>query len=157
MRHVLVISLIASAIAATGCTAEQPHLFVRATGEDLGASLGGGLALSEQLHGVVNFTLPVAIFFGTNSFQCMGGGSDAVMDLVGHDPRETRFVAPDGTVAVRGRQRTIDAMSRWALINGDETCEMLGALRTVTGPEYAAEAGCSSNARTYPLEELEIR
>ena len=157
MRHVLVISLIASAAAATSCTAEQPHLFVRNTGEDLGASLGGGLALSEQFKGVVNFTLPVAVFFSFNSFNCMGGGGDTVMDLDGHDPRETRYIAPDGTVAVRGRQRTIDALSRWSLKNGDEACEILGGLRTVTGPEYAAEAGCSSNARTYPLEELEIR
>ena len=157
MRHVLVISLIASAIAATGCTAEQPHLFVKNTGEDLGSSLGGGIALSEQLHGVVNFTLPVAVYFGTNSFRCMGGGSDAVMDLDGHDPRETRYIGPDGVIAVRGRTRTIDAMVRWSLVGMDEICDDLGGVRSITGPEYAAEAGCSANARTYPLEELEIR
>lgn len=112
-----------------GCTPAPVHLHVRATGEDLGVSLGGTVATSARYGGTIDFARPAILFMQSAAFACLIG--DGVLSVAGRDG-ETRFVLPSGVLVEPVKPRkvvTFDAGAVWARV--DDTTTLCAAFPVV--------------------------
>lgn len=150
------------AVLAGGCTAAnmtEKHLYVHATGEDLGLSLGGTVAKSKKYGGAIDFANTATVLLIPTMVDCtMGNGVIAV------DGRENeeRFLLPNGILVEPSIPRgavPFEATAVWARLDTVTTVCANFSPMTVHGEYFHWIVDTFGNAtivQRYSADELEI-